>query len=402
MRGRKVLLLTILVFGAYCLWMIGPYIRSTLVRDSAITTWSRMAVAPIEGRIVTELPLAGSIVGSDGLVATIENPLLFDEKRSVDDMRQQVATAQSNAAEATDQLDDIESLERRRVSQRDQSAEVFHETLETEIQTLRRQIAVNAKRIDVLQRIVDRSQTLTERGVGSNADLDEAALRLSDANARAAELNAELAFALLRDKAAESGVFIAADGSTPDWLRYGELELQLQQQKLRHELDRANARVDDAKRGLALATTALAELSAANVTAPGGSQIFSVLAAPDAAVTAGQPIVEWINCEALLVDVPVPDAEIPLIRKGDRAEVVMEGESSVRDATVLLTRGSASPIGRKDLAAVAKGRTAGVAQALLSLDREGMGPDRCPIGQSAYVRFPGVGLFDVLKARLRL
>lgn len=402
MRGRRLFLLTAVVFLAYCFWMIGPYVRSTLVRDSAVTTWSRSAVAPIDGRITTDLPAAGSQIGTAGLVATIENPLLFTEKQTVEEMREQVAAAEINLREANEQLRELAELEQERIAGRDQLAAVFRRALETEIANLRLEAAVTRERIEVLQRIVQRSRDLVGRGVGANAELDEANLRLSEARLRETTLQSELAFALLRDEAAGRGVFIAEDGSTPDWLRYGELELNLQQQRMLHERDRARARLEDSRRGLELARTMLADLTSAPVTAPPGALVFSVLAAPDAVVAAGQPIIEWINCDILLVDVPVPDAQIPLIETGDRAEVVMEGESFTREATVLLTRGAAATIGRRDLAALAKGRADGEAQALLTLQSDGAELDRCPIGQAAYVRFPGIGLLDILQARLRL
>lgn len=402
MRGKKLILLTAVIFIGYCAWMIGPYLRSTLVRDSAVTSWSRHAVADIDGRIVSQLPVTGQTIGDDGIVARIENPLLFTEKRSVEEMREQVTQAGIGIKEADEQLSDLRQLERKRIIERDRLANVFHQSLETEITTLRDQIAVNTQRITVLERVVERSRTLRDRGVGSNADFDEASLRLADARAKEADLKSDLAFALLRDKASEAGVFIAADGSTPDWLRYGELELDLREQALRHERDRANARLTDARRGLELARSNLDDLTSAPVRAPAGALVFSVLVAPQAVVSAGQPVIEWIDCGILLVDVPVADAEIPLISKGDIAEVIMEGESETRKAAVLLTRGSAATIGRNDLAATAKGRTGGVAQVLLELDVSESDRARCPVGQSAYVRFPGIGLVDILRARLRL
>jgi len=74
------------------------------------------------------------------------------------------------------------------------------------------------------------------------------------------------------------------------------------------------------------------------VGAPEGAHVFSLMAAPDGVVRAGQPVIEWIDCSVLLVDVPVPDADIALIDNGDQAEVVLEGEPFTRTATVLLTR----------------------------------------------------------------
>ena len=195
-------------------------------------------------------------------------------------------------------------------------ADLFHRTLETEIATLRTEIAVNAETIAVLERVVQRRRDLAGRGVGSSAELDEASLRLTGAKAREADLNSQLKYALLRNRSAEAGVYIATDGGTPDWLHYGELELKLEQQRLRHELDRAEARLADVRTGLELAQKALADLSSAPVPAPQGAHVFSLLAAPDAVVAAGQPVIEWIDCSILLVDVPVPDARDCTDRQG--------------------------------------------------------------------------------------
>jgi hypothetical protein len=146
----------------------------------------------------------------------------------------------------------------------------------------------------------------------------------------------------------------------------------------------------------------LATLGEASVKAPPGSLVFSVVAAPAATVAVGERIIEWIDCSTLLVDVPVSDAELPLIRRGTAARVVLEGEPQSRDAIALLTRGSSATLGRADIAAIAKGRTAGVAEVLLRLDSDAAAFERCPVGRAAYVEFPDVGLLDILRARLRL
>jgi hypothetical protein len=74
----------------------------------------------------------------------------------------------------------------------------------------------------------------------------------------------------------------------------------------------------------------------------------------------------------------------------------------MRRGTVILTRGAAATVGRADLAAIAKGREAGVGQALIKLDAFPADIAACPIGQAAYVDFPDIGVIDVLRARLRL
>jgi hypothetical protein len=402
-RDRKlVYVLTFLVFVGYAIWMLGPYLRSVIVRDATVTTWSRAAIAPIAGTIVTDLPAVGSVIGEDGHVATIRNPLLLEESRAVEDTRDRVIQSQSRIQETREYLADLEEMKRERVAALKRHAEVFHAQLEDEIASLRRDIDVNSQRIAVLQRVADRQRELVDRGVGSEAALDEALLRMSELEAVKAKLEASLSFARLRDRSAEDGVFIMADGNTPDWLRYGELELRLEKRRTRHELHAADADLKEASRDLKMEEATLATLGEASVKAPPGSLVFSVVAAPAATVAVGERIIEWIDCSTLLVDVPVSDAELPLIRQGAAAKVVLEGESQTRDAVVLLARGSSATLGRADIAAIAKGRTAGVAEVLLTLDSDAAAFERCPVGRAAYVEFPDVGLLDILRARLRL
>lgn len=126
------------------------------------------------------------------------------------------------------------------------------------------------------------------------------------------------------------------------------------------------------------------------------------MASPGAAVQPGTPIVSWIDCSIMLVDVPVSDVELALLPKDAVADVVLEGERQVRRGTVFLKRGAAATIGQADLAALAKGRQPGIGQVLVKLDPSPENVEACPIGAVAYVDFPEVGLFDILSARLRL
>jgi hypothetical protein len=69
---------------------------------------------------------------------------------------------------------------------------------------------------------------------------------------------------------------------------------------------------------------------------------------------------------------------------------------------VLLLRGSASTLGADDLAAIAKGRHPGIAQAIVGLPKDPAEVAACPIGHAAHVDFPDMGLIQVIMARLRL
>jgi multidrug resistance efflux pump len=172
---------------------------------------------------------------------------------------------------------------------------------------------------------------------------------------------------------------------------------------------RAEMKLEDAKVVAATAETILASAKSAyeqahrqTITAPPGALVWSLIASPGATVQPGTPIASWINCSIMLVDVPVSDVELALLRKGSPARVVIEGERRTRHGSVFITRGAAATIGADDLAALAKGRHPGIGQVLVKLEPSPADVEACPIGVAAYVDFPEIGIVDMLRARLRL
>ena len=129
-EARKwVYVISVLIFVAYVGWLIGPYLRSTIVRDAAVTTWSRAAVAPIDGNIATALPMVGSVVGEDGQVATIRNDLLLQENTATEETRDRASLAESRIAEAKHYVANLDEIERARIAARIGWLKVFHAQL---------------------------------------------------------------------------------------------------------------------------------------------------------------------------------------------------------------------------------------------------------------------------------
>jgi multidrug resistance efflux pump len=195
---------------------------------------------------------------------------------------------------------------------------------------------------------------------------------------------------------------MTADGTDPDWDDRSRDELRRDIARGVAELAEAEATLANARHVAATDASALERTSAGAVTAPPGSLIWSVLVGAGTAVNIGSPIAEWLDCSVMLVDVPATDIEVALLRPGMETEVVLEGEHQPRQGTILLARGSAGTLGRDDLAALAKGRSAGRGQVLLQLEPTPEDIATCPIGLSAFVEFPQVDPIDMLRARLRL
>lgn len=304
-RGRLLAWTVIAALLVYVGIMIGPYLRSTLVRDAAVTTWIHVATSPIYGEVGRALPKPGDRIGESGRIVHIDNTKADHGER--DEALAEVIEAQA-------------------------VVEAAHRLLST-LKELR-------KRLD------DQSR----QGCPSELQI---------------ELDVSLAQAA-HDHARVEATLIKAE---------------------------AKAKTEEAT---------YQDLVHGDVLAPVGAMLWSTIVGEGAVVDIGTPVASWIDCKTLLVDVPVADAEIALLEIGSPATVILEGDKKKRPAKVYLTRGSAATVKGDDLAALAKGREKGVAQALLVLDSTDEDHRRCPVGHAAYVEFPGIGIIDVLRARLRI
>ena len=386
----------------YCAWLLGPYLQSVFVRDASVTSWARASTAPISGKIVSEIPLANTVIGADGHLATIRNDRLFEETNQVTKAQNRVELARAQITEFRKLSEEIAELEAERNARKNQYAKIFRAELDSTLKSLERQLAVKVERIAMLERTAAKRSADSVHNNAARTTTHEARSLLAALKEQRASLEAKRDHARLRRSAADRGVFIEADGSDPAWAQPMDTSLKLQQFRTRQLLHQARLELAEAQASLETAKAALRGQSEAVISVPPGSVILSMEVPPGATVVAGDTIAKWVDCSALLVDVPVSDAELPLIRQKMKATVILEGESSARGATVLLARGSTATLDRHNLAALSKGRQAGVAQVILELDSAEMPGGDCPVGRAAYASFPEIGLIDVIRARLRL
>ena len=398
--GRWIYLVGILAFLAYAGWIMGPYLRSIIVRDATVTTWLNWSASPIEGIVTWEPISVDRMVGADGVLARIENPHLSQHSAEEHEIRMQLARARVRELEGF--LEEIKALDEERAELKAHYADTFRAQLDAEIASLARKIKVNSDRLELMRKIAARKDTLAGKGIVSDIVADEDAIRVSNLEFNLAELQEHLDQSRVRRAAADEGVFIASNGEDPAWVRGSRMELKLEKKRARLELRQAQADLKQARVDMEAVRGDLARLSEATIRVPPGSIVWSEPVAEGATVVSGQLLAAWLDCSVLMIDVPVADAEVSLISPGMKAEVILEGDTEVRNASVLMTRGSASTMGKQDLAAVAKGRSDGVAQVLLDFSHEAGGFEECPVGRAAYVDFLDIGLIEVIRARLRL
>ena len=383
----------------YSVWMAWPYLRSVVARDAAVTSWITIAHAPIDGSVSDPL-VAGSIVGPDGRIATITDdrvdPLALGQAIANRDR----ARAQRDGIAA--QVDILEAIYDARQSAADAFADAFRRNIEDEIKATRARIASVEQALSHERAEAERQERLVALGSTSQTEADLARVRVIDRERQLDDLRTVLAHTERHLAAFESGAFLLPDESDGGNAQGALDEAEVILERARTDLGAAEAALSAEEAIVAALQTRFDRTATADVVAPADAIVWNQYAGPLAHVPAGAAIAAWIDCRVLLVDVPISDLEASLLRPGMPADVAVEGEDDWRSATLLFTRGAAATLTADDLAAVAKGRHPGVAQAILKLDAIESDAESCPVGRAAFVDFPGVGTLDLVRARIGL
>lgn len=375
---------TLLLFW---LWVGWPYFHSIVVRDAAVTSWLNVVTAPIDGEIDPDLPATGAILGPEGRAATIRNPRA--DHTALERVLGELAVAEARIAHAREAKAFRGALAAR-------YAEAFQNQLDLQIEHDEARLAFLGQQLATERADTARLHLLRESGGASPSAAEAAAARLAALESERVALESVLHRARLRRDAANRGIFLLENGAPADW------EGHFDALRAAGELAEAEAAQTAAELVANVARRDFtARHEAALVTTP-GAVVWRRYAAPGAAVRAGDPVLGCIDPGVLLVDVPVSDVEAALLRPGDRADVILEGENCVRRGVVLLTRGSSSLLGERDLAAVTQRRSAVLGQVIVQLESTPEDQLKSPVGLGADVDFPGVGVLSILRARLRL
>ncbi len=378
---------------------VAPTAYILLSRDSAVTSWINDATSPIQGHIMTPLPLPGAVVENSGWIVEIEN-------EHAD--RGDILRSEARIREAETELDKLEAYDAYMEkligdwqSRTKTYAAAFAEKLDREAAGLKDEIAFLTERLRLANEAVKRAKTLSDQGFVSAAAEEEEKQTVLDLEEALAAKKRALSTHQLRRSWADEGIYIDEDGQNPNWAYQSDDVINLEHQKAQERVAVARAALEKAKQDHSAAIRSFRDVSSAVVTAPDGAIIWSRIAGEGAAVTAGAPIVSWIDCEELLVDVPSSDLLVGLVTQGMSADVIIEGETRTRKASVVLSRGAAGKLGPLDLAAVARGHDADTAQVVLSLD-DAAGLEGCPVGRAASVDFTEISYLDMVWAFLRL
>lgn len=385
----------------YIAWIGGPYLRSIIIRDAAVTTWINVVRSPIQGYFDTHPLYPGSRAAANGHIAEIKNPLA--DGTAVAKAEAALTLAKTRAAGLEAMLETLNTEIDARAKAAEAYASTYKRDIDERIAHADQAIAHTEKRLAFGRVQVNRLENLSSNDQASQTAVDATMVAALDLERRLTELKAELERATVRREGANQGVLLLDDGADgAEAFRNSLEEMRLNLSRTRSDLDAAKAEITATELVLDTTRAIYDKETRFGIEARLGAMVWNLMASPGSSVQTGMPVISWIDCGIMLVDVPVSDVELALLAPGDTADVILEGERHLRRGTVLLERGAAATMGNTELAALAKGRAPGIGQVLVKLFPSDADINACPIGNAAYVDFPGLGLLDIVKARLRL
>ncbi len=298
-------------------------------------------------------------------------------------------------------VSEIETLTVARAARATRYASLYKDNLDVKMGGMADYVAIGERHREIERKEAARKAQLLKDGVEAPASAEAALGRVAELDRLIVDMQTALDRARLHRRAADAGLFFLDDGTDGGTEQRSLEDARLALDRVRSDLAVAQRDLDGAQQELDAADRLFGETHAAAVVAQEGAIVWSRTLGAGASVTTGATVATWIDCRIMLVDAPVSDMELSLLRPGGPADVVLEGERRARKGTILLLRGAAGLLGHAELAAVAKGRRPGDGQALVTLTPAPEDVAACPVGRAAFVDFPDVSVLDIARARLR-
>jgi len=236
------------------------------------------------------------------------------------------------------------------------------------------------------QATLDRTRKLAAQGFISPAGVDKAvaaaSLKASDCRSAAAQLRA----IQVTRVAARSGVFIGDSYNDAPYAVQQSDRLLLQRQSIEKTLNDATARYTQANLRLKDA------LARASYRAPAGTLVWAATSSSGAAIRAGEPVLDLLDCRRRFVQVALPERKAEVVGPGAPADIRMIGSDNWVKGRVINITGAA---GRRqeNLLAATTYSLPGAREIIVDVALPAPATDKmdatrkCDVGRLAEVRF---------------
>ena len=307
-RGVRVSVALLLIGAAA--WAFTPYVAYRVSSSAFVNSEISRVRAPIEGYLSSDLPRKGKFFDLATTLTLIKSNSA--DRRRLLDLEGQQAAAKDRSELAYKQLADIAALDR----ELEQRLEVYRggliERLELEIKEAEAERA--GCLAEVLQRrdIGTRMQGLAKSGATSQIRSAEALAKQEAtgalcqmAAARVERLKAELG-------SLRKGVYLRDASNDVPYSQQQRERLFLRRQELETEARRESARALQLTADIAEERGRVERLSQYNFSLPPDHVVWSVPASPGSAVTQGQTVIDFADCDHRFVAVELPEREFEI------------------------------------------------------------------------------------------
>jgi hypothetical protein len=327
--------------------------------------------------LVLRAPIAGELREEDGRFA-VENPRadrsrLADARAEAERAGDEVAQLEAAHAALTATMDRLAQASAQH--RREAAAQIEAQSRET--QQLRAAAEARAHRA---AQEAARTASLARAGFASAAMVERAEADLAAARREAQALDMRLELQRRQAEATARGMFgngfvlVGYAQERLDDVTLRRIETQRQLSAQRDALARAERRMREEERSLALA-------SRAEVPAPQGLHLWRMRALAGQSLAAHEPVAELLDCRSAHVLVAVPQARVANALRAASVAVRIAGEAEDRGGRVLAIVDEAA------LAATAAAPRSGGAQVLRLALNPGAEREPCLVGRAATVSF---------------
>ncbi|MFC3712160.1 HlyD family efflux transporter periplasmic adaptor subunit [Sphingoaurantiacus capsulatus] len=374
---RVALIISLATFGG---WSFAPYVMGDVSTRAAVNAPIIRLTAVVEGT-VPELPAVGSYYAAPARLSIVTPS---HDTGDVAQFKADAELATAALALAERQLAELSSEEVRLAGRAQVFSTASARRLNAEIRATGASASACDSEKSASQAALVRAEKLMASGFMTAAGLERArsaaAMAAGSCDAEKARLGS---FQAMREAAAR-GVYIGDGYNDAPYAEQQRDRLMLQRQQLEQIVSEQTAKRTEALRRWAEAN------ARAHFAAPPGTLVWSQLASPGAAVRAGEPVLDLVDCRRRFVEVALPERRAEAIRPGNKAEVRLIGSDGWQSGRVARVAGAAAQ--RSDTLFAAKtsslpsDREISV-EVTLDTPAHGSPERRCDVGRLAEVRF---------------
>ncbi len=379
-RARVLLVGSLAAFGA---WSFAPYVIGDVSTRAAVNAPIVRLTAAVDGT-VPALPAVGRYFDTPAAIAIVRPSA---DTGDLAQIKADAELADATLVLARRQLAEL-TREEARLGQRSHvfasaTARRLDADLEAASAATRGCAAEQAERNAALER----AEKLVASGFMSPAGLERA--RAAAAVTRGSCDADRAHFTALRAmrEAADHGVYLSDSYNDAPYADQQRDRLLLQRQGLEKVAVEAAARKAEALRRLTEAS------ARTRYAAPAGTLVWAQLSSPGAAVRAGEPVLDLIDCRRRFVEVALPERRAEAIHPGEPAQIRLIGSSEWRTGRVARVAGAAAR--RSDVLLAAKTASSASDRQIsveVILPPDTAAPERrCEVGRLAEVRFSRTG-----------